>query len=143
MRLWTLHPQYLDARGLVALWREALLAQQVLRGATKGYRHHPQLARFRAAQEPRAAIACYLLGVVEEAQRRGYAFDASKIRSARVCDTIDATDGQLLYEWRHLKRKLRQRDPSWYQRCRSVKVPAPHPLFRIVTGSVHAWERIR
>ncbi|WP_338140756.1 pyrimidine dimer DNA glycosylase/endonuclease V [Candidatus Nitrotoga sp. 1052] len=27
MRLWTLHPCYLDSRGLVALWREALLAQ--------------------------------------------------------------------------------------------------------------------
>ena len=27
MRLWTLHPKYLDAAGLVALWREALLAQ--------------------------------------------------------------------------------------------------------------------
>jgi len=25
MRLWTLHPKYLDARGLVALWREGLL----------------------------------------------------------------------------------------------------------------------
>ncbi|HEU5178767.1 MAG TPA: pyrimidine dimer DNA glycosylase/endonuclease V, partial [Burkholderiales bacterium] len=32
MRLWSLHPKYLDARGLVALWREALLAQAVLRG---------------------------------------------------------------------------------------------------------------
>ena len=48
MRLWCLHPRYLDARGLVALWRDALLAQALLRGETRGYRHHPQLARFRA-----------------------------------------------------------------------------------------------
>ena len=41
MRLWTLHPQYLDPRGLVALWREALLAQKVLLGRTRGYRAHP------------------------------------------------------------------------------------------------------
>ncbi len=34
MRLWTLHPKYLDPRGLVALWREALFAQAVLRGWT-------------------------------------------------------------------------------------------------------------
>ena len=47
MRLWTLHPKYLDARGLVALWRESLLAQAVLAGRTRGYRSHPQLERFR------------------------------------------------------------------------------------------------
>lgn len=44
MRLWSLHPQYLDAKGLVALWREGLLAQAVLAGQTRGYKRHPQLA---------------------------------------------------------------------------------------------------
>ena len=43
MRLWSIHPRYLDSMGLVALWREALLAQAVLRGETKGYKFHPQL----------------------------------------------------------------------------------------------------
>jgi hypothetical protein len=38
MRLWTLHPKCLDARGLVVPWREALLAQKVLRGETRGYK---------------------------------------------------------------------------------------------------------
>ena len=51
---------YLDARGLVALWREALLAQAVLRGRTRGYRHHPQLARFRDVASPCGGIAQYL-----------------------------------------------------------------------------------
>ena len=37
MRLWTLHPKYLDPQGLVALWREALLARAVLQGKTRGY----------------------------------------------------------------------------------------------------------
>src|SRR5688500_18766973 len=75
MRLWTLHPKHLDRRGLVALWREALLAQAVLAGRTIGYRHHPQLTRFRQCQDPRSAISHYLVGVHEEARRRGYAFD--------------------------------------------------------------------
>ena len=66
MRLWTLHPKYLDAKGLVALWREALLAQKVLRGATKGYRHHPQLLRFSNSKNPPAALAAYLKAVHEE-----------------------------------------------------------------------------
>lgn len=47
MRLWSLHPSLLDRAALVAGWREALLAQKVLRGETTGYRHHPQLERFR------------------------------------------------------------------------------------------------
>jgi len=78
LRLWTVHPKYLDARGLVALWREALLAKRVLEGRTRGYRHHPQLTRFRAHPDPVAAIDAYLAGVYEEACRRGYRFDATR-----------------------------------------------------------------
>lgn len=47
MRIWSLHPKYLDTKGLVALWRETLLAQHVLSGKTKRYKNHPQLARFK------------------------------------------------------------------------------------------------
>jgi hypothetical protein len=46
MRLWSVHPRYLDRQGLTAAWREALLAQKVLTGTTRGYRNHPQLVRF-------------------------------------------------------------------------------------------------
>ncbi len=143
MRLWTLHPQYLDARGLVALWREALLAQKVLQGTTKGYQHHPQLARFRAASDPSAAIASYLHGVFEEAQLRGYAFDDRKIPHLRLSGPIKETKGQLLYEWSHLQQKLRVRDLVRYEECCSVKVPVPHPLFQIVAGDVQPWERVQ
>ena len=84
MRLWTLHPKYLDAKGLVALWREALLAQEVLRGETRGYKHHPQLLRFAKMNNPPAALAAYLKAVHDEAVRRGYKFNTSKIRPATV-----------------------------------------------------------
>jgi hypothetical protein len=106
MRLWTLHPKYLDARGLVALWREALLAQKVLCGTTRGYKHHPQLRRFSRLANPPAALANYLAGVHEEAVQRGYKFDASKIGTRQFRGKLKETRGQLLYEWRHLKRKL-------------------------------------
>jgi hypothetical protein len=142
MRLWTLHPQYLDACGLVALWRESLLAQKVLRGATKGYRHHPQLARFRASADPLAAIASYLRGVLEEAQRRGYRFDARKIPIVASSASMDETKGQLLYEWNHLQQKLKVRDLARHREGRSVRVPTAHPLFRIVAGCVQSWERV-
>jgi hypothetical protein len=143
MRLWTLHPKHLDARGLVALWREALLAQKVLRGATRGYKHHPQLRRFSRLANPPAALASYLAAVQEEAEQRGYKFDASRIGAQRFRGKLTETRGQLLYEWWHLKRKLKKRDPKRHRGHLPVKIPAPHPLFRIVPGRVQDWEKVR
>jgi hypothetical protein len=141
MRLWSVHPKYLDAKGLVALWREALLAQAVLRGRTRGYRHHPQLERFRAHPRPVAAIRAYLAAVQEEASRRGYAFDTSLIGRVREVEYLNVTTGQLGYEWRHLKRKLRARAPQTYRAVRRVHKPESHPLFSVVSGRVCDWER--
>ena len=141
MRLWTLHPRYLDPKGLVAAWREALLAQKVISGATRGYRHHPQLARFQAQTDPPAAIATFLVGLADEAQSRGYHFDASKISRRRFPGRIAETRGQLLYEWEHLKAKLRVRAPQIASQLRGVAMPEPHPLFRVVPGDVRDWER--
>jgi hypothetical protein len=142
MRLWTLHPRYLDAAGLVALWREALLAQAVLRGRTRGYRAHPQLQRFRDCGAPRSAINAYLAAVYAEAASRGYAFDRSKLGRAATGLRIRATRGQLMYEWSWLLRKLERRNPALHRRIRSILAPAAHPLFRVVSGPVAAWERL-
>ena len=141
MRIWSLHPEYLDARGLVALWREALLAQAVLRGATGGYRHHPQLARFRRRRSPAGAVAGYLRHVHAEALARGYRFNRDLIDSASASGRMRVTRGQLEHEWAHLKAKLRLRDLDRAVRCEAVAFPEPHPLFRVVPGGVEAWER--
>jgi len=141
MRLWTLHPRYLDPQGLVACWREALLAQKVLSGATRGYRNHPQLLRFRSARDPMAAIASFLHGIAAEAGRRGYKFDARKITGRQSARKIRETRGQLDYEWAHLRRKLRVRSPAMARQMRGVEKPEPHPLFQIVRGEVRAWEK--
>jgi hypothetical protein len=140
MRLWTLHPKYLDARGLVALWREALLAQAVLGGHTRGYTRHPQLIRFLAAQSPLGSIAAYLQAVYDEACRRAYRFDQTKIMAIGRFETIETTLGQIDYEWQHLKAKLQLRDPSWLAGLTLHAHPVAHPLFRIVPGSVENWE---
>ena len=140
MRIWSLHPQYLDAKGLVALWRETLLAQKVLRGETKGYRHHPQLQRFRAHPEPLAAIAEYLRAVQCEAERRGYHFDASKIGPQSTRRKIAVTQGQIEYELAHLRNKLKVRDAQALARLQMFEQPMLHPLFREVPGEVEAWE---
>ncbi len=143
MRLWTIHPRYLDTKGLLAAWREALLAQKVLQNKTRGYRSHPQLLSFRACEDPAASIANYLRGVHEEAVLRGYNFDSSKIDPAEFSGTIRCTRGQLLHEWSHLKLKLKTRDERFYSKIIRVAEPQPHPLFEIVEGEVEEWERNR
>jgi len=141
MRLWTLHPSYLDSAGLVAAWREGLLAKAVLAGRTRGYRHHPQLERFRLATRPLDAIDTYLVALLEEADRRGYCFDGRKLREVRRV-RIEATRGQLAYEWAHLLAKLRRRAPDRYEHCRRLRRPRAHPLFTLVAGPVAHWERV-
>ena len=141
MRIWTLHPKYLDPQGLVALWREALLARAVLRGETTGYRHHPQLLRFQSQAAPRSAINAYLKFVLLEAGSRGYSFNHRKVGPVRTSGLIASTDGQLRYEWQHLMRKLRARSPSLYRQWCRVDSPEPHPLFIITPGAVEPWER--
>ena len=143
MRLWTLHPKYLDAQGLVALWREALLAREVLRGHTNGYRRHPQLRRFQACTSPRTAINRYLALVHAEAGYRGYTFDRSKLGRVGSAQRMRVTDGQLQYEWRWLLTKLQRRSPSIYRRHVDVCFPLAHPLFRVVSGPIAEWEHVQ
>ncbi len=142
MRLWSLHPKYLDPQGLVALWREALLAQKVLQGDTKGYRTHPQLLRFQSHSRPLAAIASYLRSIHDESKRRGYLFNADKIGREKTTVPIDCTRGQLLHEWRHLMKKLQARSPGIYKEFHQLAEPEPHPLFRIIEGKPEQWERL-
>lgn len=141
MRLWSLHPKYLDSKGIVALWREALLAQKVLRGKTKGYKHHPQLERFNNSRNAKGAVAFYLLGVWEEAKRRGYNFDRKKIRGKSSKIRIKVTRGQMKYEFGWLGGKLRLRDPKRWRLMKSEKQLKTHPLFFVKAGPIEPWER--
>lgn len=141
MRIWSLHPRYLDSQGLVALWRETLLAQAVLHGLTKGYTNHPQLLRFKAHADPQAAIGSYLGVVQAHATERGYHFDASKILGKVTHTTITVTQGQVAYEWQHLRSKLQQRNPQVFEQWQHVEMPEAHPLFTVVPGDIEAWEK--
>jgi len=140
MRLWSLHPEHLDGKGLVALWREGLLARHVLLGKTLGYRNHPQLERFYAQRNPALSLDSYLSRVLDEAINRGYEFDTSKIDYRRSC-RMTVTEGQLNYEWVHLMKKLKVRDRGRYLELKD-QVPQPHPCFRVISGPVQAWEKV-
>lgn len=168
MRLWSVHPRYLDRQGLTAAWREALLAQKVLTGTTRGYRNHPQLVRFtppgwpppeplrvvRVAggppvkpppppepRDPGRSITSFLHGIADEAAARGYTFDRSKVLHPPDPGLrLEVTDGQLAHEWGHLRAKLAERSPAVLALWSDVELPDPHPLLVVVPGPVAPWE---
>lgn len=141
MRIWTIHPACLDRQGLIALWREALLAQKVILGKTRGYKNHPQLERFKKHRTPVAAIATYLEEVCNEAARRGYHFVRRKIRKERTTEKIRVSSGQLSFEQKHLLRKIERRHGKVPDGWNTNRKPASHPLFRIVPGNIESWEK--
>ena len=143
MRLWSLHPCYLDSRGLVALWREALLAKKVLAGQTSGYRNHPQLLRFKEDGNPAGCINLYLSYVYEESQRRNFNFTKDKVDWSVAPFQLTVTSGQMKYETAHLLAKLKIRDAAAYRLFVRAKKIIPHPLFRIVKGPAENWEKNR
>jgi hypothetical protein len=145
MRIWSLHPKYLDTKGLVALWRESLLAKKVLANKTKGYKHHPQLWRFRESANPIATINTYLAGVYEEAVSRDFHFDKNKIGSETTTGKIKLCRGQLLFEFRHLKNKLTKREKDKLAELEVIeeKKILPHPLFRLHECPREHWEKAK
>ncbi len=144
MRLWSLHPSYLDTKGLLAVWREGLLALHVLRGQTKGYTRHPQLLRFKNHPEPVKAITAYLHTVVDEADRRQFSFQRTKLEAIanNSIKKITVTTQQLQYEADHLRKKLAVRDPQRLKEFAALSQVEAHPLFTIIEGEVEVWEKL-
>ena len=142
MRIWSLHPKYLDSKGIVALWRETLLAKNVLEGKTKGYKNHPQLNRFKKLKNPLNAINYYLSEVYNEALKRGYNFNKEKFDSKFSKVRLTVTNGQIEYEKEHLLRKLKTRDPERFKTTNKLMEFEPHPMFKIINGEIEPWEII-
>ena len=143
MRLWSFRPKYLDPKGLVAVWREGLLALSVLQEKTRGYRNHPQLMRFKSTGHPVCAINIYLRAIFDDSQRRGYHFDREKLLENRIDLEIPVTEGQMSYEWRLFKQKIKFRNQKHYSIIESIGFPEAHPLFKIISGRIEPWEKIK
>ena len=139
MRLWSLHPSLMDTKGLLALWRESLLAKKVLENKTKGYRNHPQLTRFNCCNHPLDAINYYLSEIYKEAERRNYKFDRTKIDWTFKKQKLTVTKGQIEYELVHLKKKI-VRTPGHKI---ELNKKTHHPIFRIIVGEIESWEMIK
>lgn len=143
MRLWSIHPKYLDNKGLVAVWRESLLAKKVLEGNTKGYKNHPQLKRFKNSKDPILLINRYLLFVYTESLDRGYKFDKGKITILESFEDlkITVTKKQIEYEYQHLLKKLTVRDLKKFEQIKDNKTVDPNPLFEVIEGEIEDWEK--
>lgn len=140
MRLWSIHPKYLDTKGLIALWRETLLAKKVLQNRTKGYKNHPQLIRFKKLRSPLVAINIYLEYIYRESISRGFNFNKTKINFEKEEMIIPVNSGQIRYEFEHLKKKIRIRDLERYKLIKDIKEPELHPIFEEVPGNIENWE---
>ncbi len=143
MRLWSLHPKYLDTKGLVALWRETLLAKHVLLGKTKGYKNHPQLNRFKETKDPVNSINYYLSCVYKEAVAREFSFDKSKIDWNFKDSKMTVSLGQLCFESDHLQQKLFKRDPVKFKEMKKLSVIETHPMFKVKKGTIEKWEILK
>jgi hypothetical protein len=139
MRLWSLHPSLMDTKGLVALWRESLLAKHVLENKTKGYKNHPQLTRFKCCKDPLDAINYYLSEIHKEAVRRNYNFDRTKVDWRFKKQKITVTTGQIQFELEHLKRKITRTPGHTLDRIEKIN----HPIFKIIAGDIEKWEIIK
>ncbi len=140
MRLWSLHPKYLDTKGLLAVWREGLLAKKVLEGNTKGYKNHPQLYRFKNSRDSLLMINSFLSYVWQEADFRNYKFDQSKIDFQLLTNEIKVNDQQVGYEFQHLLRKLKSREISRYDSLKNLEKVEVCPLFQVQKGEIEEWE---
>jgi hypothetical protein len=141
LRIWSIHPKYLDTKGLIACWRESLLARKVLANETKGYKHHPQLCRFLMHPDPISAINHYLLFLYNEALNRGFAFNKSKLKAGTAASKIPVTAGQMIFEIEHLKKKIWKRNRLKYFSLKKINIPVPNPLFKVIKGDIEKWEK--
>lgn len=144
MRLWSLPPEWIDSKGLLACWRESLLALAVLEGKTKGYKNHPQLNRFKKHHEPIQVLCNYLHTLVEEADKRGYNFNKNKI-PLPFDETlkIPVNSKQLDYEFQFLRSKVLGRNFDEWKWGSYNMTNSCNPIFTVVYGEIEDWEKVK
>lgn len=121
----------MDVKGFVALWREGILAQKVLRGKTKGWKNHPQLNRFKKHPNPVLAIGTYLRYIYEESKRRDYEFNENKIyQESNDLEPVKVSRDFVSKEIEQLKEKLKTRDPEKHEELLEAQEIELNPAFQ-------------
>lgn len=143
MRLWSIHPRYLDRQGLTALWREGLGALTSIKPG-KGYHNHPQLDRFKKSNHQELLLQYYMRKVLWEAEARGYKFDASKLKPLRIPSSreqIPVTRGQIEFEMKHLYKKMKERSIPQFSKNIKPKNVILNDCFYMIEGDIEPWEK--
>ena len=144
MRLWSIHPKYLDSKGLGGLWREGLGAVRCLYEPGIGYSNHAQLNRFKAEPDYLAQIGSYMHEVADEADRRGYNYDRTLLPvDFYKPEPMTVTVGQIAYEFRFLLGKLKTRDKELFEKFQHTTTIELHPRFTPIPGPIADWERVK
>lgn len=142
MRLWSIHPKYLDRAWLLACWREWLLAKKVLEWNTKWYKNHPQLIRFKQLREPLVWINAFLSQIYLESVRRWYKFNSDKICLVSDINIIKVTEWQVQFEVKHLSNKLLIRDYERYLILSKNNKIDINSIFELIPWDIELWEKI-
>lgn len=145
MRIWSLHPKYLDKKELIDSWNDGLRTIGILTRNHQGSIFRPELSRFRSQSEPIIAVEKYLLSIANEAKRRGYMVDIRKLPSIPVVVShkIPVSSGQIEYEWRQLMHVLAGRSPGFLRRIEYSPSHDINPIFYKRPGhDIETWEKL-
>lgn len=142
MRIWSIHPSYLDSAGINGCWRESLLAQKILNGHNFSYKNHSQMKRFYSDRESLLAIGTYLYYIYLESVKRNYNYDFNKILYFNNNYKMQVTENQLLYEFNLLQWKLKKRNYKKYLENKNIKEIFPNNIFDVKEGQIESWEKI-
>lgn len=162
MRVWSIHPAYLDTKGLVASWKEGIQGLNALRNPRKPngkwamFAHHPQLIRFKRFENPELCLSEYLHFIADEADRRNYNFNRNLIlpRLDENPYQIWITCGQLIYEWDFLSHKVTCRTGFWEYGKPTINGKSTvetiaswscvvHPMVVLIPGDIECWEKVK
>jgi hypothetical protein len=87
-------------------------------------------------------IGMFLLDIYDEASRRGYSFDRTKILRSDSCgQKISVGDGQVRYEFALLLSKLERRDRVKYAEISMTEDIRLNSVFTLGRGGIEPWER--
>lgn len=149
MRLWSLHPSFLDRQGLLGQWREAIQAKNALLNPDhpSNIWHARQLQRFKESPAPMRNIAIFLHVVADEMILRGYHPNVSLIPyyPEKIPHYISVTSGQVDYEIKFLQAKLEKRNPTFLPRLWNIRLlmfNQLNPVFKEVGGDIEPWEKL-
>lgn len=132
MRLWSIHPKYLDKHALIALWREGLLAQKALSGKGLVDEANVQLVRFKKSANPVRAIGSYLSFVASEGAKQGCKLNHERILQPNFEAKFMTTDvAQMELEVEQLKARMKTRNKDKFKLLTDVHKFEANPVFTL------------